>query len=865
MPYSPWLARQAAPDHLDLSDARIRADFASRPASEDALFRALRNQARAWLARIIVSEFEHQVPLETIGRALTVLGEAALDQAIDFYRDAMAERFGQPRDSEGNRIGFCALGMGKMGGYELNLSSDIDLIFVYAAEGETDGRSRVSAEEYFDRLCKKVTPALDRLTAEGRVFRVDLRLRPWGNSGAIALSSERMEAYYEQHGRPWERMAMLRARPVAGDRAVGEQLLSDLRPFVYRRYLDFGALASLRELKNQIRQESAKRDWELDIKRGTGGIREAEFVIQVEQLIHGGRRPQWQTQSWFTALNAVRDDIALDAEQLDADYRWLRHVEHGIQCYELEQTHRMPSEPEPQAALSEALRLPFAEIEARVAAARARIQAAFEGVVELDGAPAPIEAPTTGPWAEAREWLDQHLNPRHLDDAGRARLATFLSCAQAELATRDDVSELAPRPMRLVVAIARRSAYLALLNETANARALLYRLLASSQWLADQVAAMPALLDELLDIHGLLAPPDPDAIEAELRLRLAKIDDDEVFFNRLREFKAAHVLRTAATELLGERAINHASDHLTWVAESILRACVARAHALTQAKHGRPLDMDGQRTDEGIAVIGYGKLGGIELSYESDLDLVFVHRIDEQADTDGAKPTTGQQYLQRWVRLLLQMLNVRTTAGVLYEIDTRLRPSGSKGLMVVSLSGYERYLQGEAWTWERQALVRARAVAGDAAVAAGFDRVRAAVLCHPRDASALRADVRSMRAKMRAHLSASDPEKADIKHASGGVVDLEFIVQYLTLRDAPSCPALTQWSDNLRLLDTLAAHKAMPAEQARALTEAYLSLRTAQHRQALMAPFSGAALATAQDCVRRAWDGWLGDDNTNEA
>ena len=305
--------------------------------------------------------------------------------------------------------------------------------------------------------------------------------------------------------------------------------------------------------------------------------------------------------------------------------------------------------------------------------------------------------------------------------------------------------------------------------------------------------------------------------------------------------------------------------HLTWVAESILRACVARAHAITQAKYGCPRALDGQPTAEGIAVIGYGKLGGIELSYGSDLDLVFVHRIDEAAMTDGPKPTTGQQYLQRWVRLLLQMLNVRTTAGVLYEIDTRLRPSGSKGLMVVSLSGYERYLQGEAWTWERQALVRARAVAGDAGLPAVLTRCAPRCSVTPAMARCCATKCARCGKKMRAHLSGGDAEKADIKHASGGVVDLEFIVQYLTLRDAPSCPALTQWSDNLRLLETLAAHKAMPTEQARALTEAYLSLRTAQHRQALMAPYSEAALATAQDCVRSAWHAWLGDDNTNEA
>lgn len=500
----------------------------------------------------------------------------------------------------------------------------------------------------------------------------------------------------------------------------------------------------------------------------------------------------------------------------------------------------------------------YADVLAAVDAARSRIAQGFEQVVESDDSDVESPVALAPAWVSAVEEFKGGLS--HLDDTSRLRLMTFLEVVGGEIAERSDLEALTPRILALAGRVARRSAYLALLNESSGARELLYRLLGVSAWIGDQLCAMPALLDELLDIRQLLAPPDRQAIDDELVARLDRVDDEETRFNRLREFKAAHVLRTAATELLGERLINHASDHLTWVAESILRMACQQAHRHVQARHGCPLDANGQRTDQGIGIIGYGKLGGIELSYGSDLDLVFVHCVDERTETDGDKPISGQQYLQRWVRHFLQILNVRTTSGVLYEIDTRLRPSGSKGLMVVSLSGYQKYLESEAWTWERQALVRARPIAGDPDALDQFAQIRQAVLRHARDSQALKRDVIEMREKMRNHLS-----QTDIKHASGGVVDLEFIVQYLTLRDAPSCPALTQWSDNLRLLETLAAHKAMPDSQARALIDAYLSLRTAQHRQALAAPIDMEALTAAKDTVRSAWKQWLGDNNTNEA
>ena len=372
------------------------------------------------------------------------------------------------------------------------------------------------------------------------------------------------------------------------------------------------------------------------------------------------------------------------------------------------------------------------------------------------------DQPLPEPLQKVNEDILSDASLQRLDDTSRQRLDQFLGLIQAELGEDPNLDRLAPRLTRLVLQIARRSAYLALLNETPGARTLLYRVLAASGWIADQLIQMPALLDELLDPRALFETPSPEAIDQALALRLARVDDLEVQLNVLREFKAANTLRAAATELLGERAINVASDHLSWTAEAILEAACQLADRQVQARHGKPVELTG-----GIAVIGYGKLGGLELSYGSDLDLVLIHGIDEQAMTDGEKAISGQQYLQRWVRHFMQILSVRTTSGVLYEIDMRLRPSGNKGVLVVSANGYRRYLESEAWTWERQALVRARFVAGDTQLEAEFDQIRSDILTKQRDANALQIDVLNMREKMRAHLASKDPEALDIKHGQG--------------------------------------------------------------------------------------------------
>ena len=854
MVYSQWLSRQPAAERRELDPDAIQASFRFAAADEAELHRLLRQESNRWFADIVVAEFEQDAPLESVGLALSQVAACALDRAIEHYWPALIARFGSPLNVDGTEATLVALGMGKLGGYELNLSSDIDLIFVHSEDGQTRGPKSVSHEEFFSRLIKKVTPALDTLSGFGRVFQVDLRLRPWGSAGPISISRERFEAYYEQHGRPWERMALLRARPISGDLELGRQALADIRPFIYRRYLDFGALASLRSLKALIRQEVAKNGLQDDIKRGAGGIREAEFVVQVQQLIHGGRFAPLQTSSWLAAAQQLQAVLDIPTEQLIRDYRYLRRLEHGIMCDQLGQTHQLPSDPEVQGRLCRAMGVgSYAELLEQLAPVRARIQEAFEAVVEAEAeAPETEAVQVPSLLSGAIEGLYQDTSIERLDDTSRARLDRFVAHLQVDLAEHAELEVLAPRVITLVGRIARRSAYLSLLNETPQARALLYRLLAASPWISEQLSALPAMLDELLDPRQLFEAPDPKAISDELNLRLARITDLEQQLNVLREFKAAHTLRTAATELLGQRPINQASDHLSWTAEAILSAAVHLAHRQVAQKHGEPVRIDGD-----IAVIGYGKLGGLELSYGSDLDVVLIHGIDEQADTLGDKPISGAQYLQRWVRHFMQILSVRTTSGVLYDIDMRLRPSGNKGVLVVSAQGYEKYLQGEAWTWERQALVRARAVAGDPELARRFEQIRHRVLCTARDPEALKADVLRMREKMRAHLASKDPEVMDIKHGSGGVVDLEFIVQYLILRFAPDCPDLTRWSDNLRLLDALAEHQKMPRTEAQTLSDAYLQTRAVSHRITLGAPVQRATLQQASAQIQAAWRRWI--------
>ncbi len=861
---------------------------------ETALMRVLRRFRRREMMRIAWREVCALAPEPTILAELSALAEACIALTLARLSQWQAERWGMPLDAEGRPMALVVLGMGKLGGRELNFSSDVDLIFAYPAEGEVQGGPRpLSHGEYFTRLAQRLVDVLQRPTETGFVFRVDTRLRPFGEAGQLVLSFDAMEEYYQTHGREWERYALIKARPVAGDRAAGEALLARLRPFVYRRYLDYGALQALRDMKALIEREAQRRKRRDDIKLGPGGIREVEFIVQLFQLVRGGREPRLQGPSLLATLQRLPElglMPAYQARALREHYLFLRRVENALQAQEDRQTHRLPVDPLGRARLALALDRPdWATLEAEIRATMAAVRDAFEqvfrapqtedqdprgaalrdlwhGLLDEDEARAQLRALGLRDPEALRAALQRFRESprvRTLSARGRRRLDQLMPLLLAALAQVEDVDATWPRVLRLLEAIVRRTPYLDLLVEHPLVLSQLLRLCAASPWVAEELAAHPLLLDELVDPRRLTAPLGRAELEAELERLLAPVrDDEEEVMERLRQFKRAQVLRVAAADLLGHTPLPTVSDHLTAIAEVILAAALETARRHLLARHGRPLRRteDGASREAGFAVIGYGKLGGIELGYGSDLDLVFLHE-GGGGQSDGPRPIDNGLYFARLAQRLMHILTAFTPAGRLYEVDTRLRPSGAAGVLVSSVEAFARYQRESAWTWEHQALVRARPVAGDARVGEAFRQVRAAVLGRPRDPQRLREDVVAMRAKMAAALSRDDAEHFDLKQGRGGLVDIEFLVQFLVLRWAAEHPALLAWTDNLRLLETLAQEGLLAPAEAEDLARIYQAYRSRLHHLTLQkreARVPADAFAEARARVRALWARHLG-------
>ncbi|MCC6302079.1 MAG: bifunctional [glutamate--ammonia ligase]-adenylyl-L-tyrosine phosphorylase/[glutamate--ammonia-ligase] adenylyltransferase [Gammaproteobacteria bacterium] len=872
------------PDRYD----RLTADALSGVRDGDGLDGALRRLRRREMTRIAWRDLAGWAGLEETLRELSWLAEALIDGAAGWLHTHLAHTLGAPhgaRSSAPQRL--VVLGMGKLGAYELNFSSDIDLIFAYPEEGSTRGRrARVDNEEFFTELGKRLIGCLSRPTEDGFVFRTDMRLRPFGTSGPLVMSFEQMEDYYQSQGREWERYAMIKARPVAGDRAQGRLLLQTLRPFVYRRYLDFSVFESLREMKALINQEVAKRDLEDNIKLGPGGIREIEFIGQTFQLIRGGREPALQEQRILPILRRLAAAGHLPEEaaaELEHAYRFLRRVENRLQMAADRQTHQLPDDATGRLRLARSMDFPDWEGFARVLVQyRAGVQRHFNQVFNVprrETEPAGSRegsAPDYGAlWsgglddgegvalltqagfhdgAEIHRRLgllrDGHVY-RALSERGRARMDRVVPpLLDAAAATpRPDVTLI--RLLDLIEQIARRTAYLALLGENPVVLAQLVRLCAASPWISDMLAHQPLLLDELIDPRRLYAPLDRGALERDLRTALEAIapEDLEQQMETLRHFKHSNVLRVAAADVMEAIPLMVVSDHLTEIAEVVLAEVLSlSSNHLMRRNPGAT-----RRFDRGFAIVAYGKLGGIELGYGSDLDLVFLHAADQD-------PALAQGYA-RLAQRIIHLLNTHTPAGILYEVDLRLRPSGSSGLLVSSLSAFEDYQREAAWTWEHQALVRARVVAGDPAVTAEFERIRAAALARPRDPARLREEVGDMRDRMRRELSRDGAGQFDLKQGRGGIADIEFIVQYAVLRWAPEHPELLRWTDNIRPLETLARLGLLPAEDSRLLTDAYRNYRAVVHRLALQETegtvVDAAQFAAPRAEVARIWDDLL--------
>ena len=851
--------------------------------SEDELGRVLRRQRARHQVRIIWRDLNRQADLVQTCRDLSDMADATIDQAYQWLYSRHCQQFGTPT---GRRSGLpqqmVILGMGKLGAVELNLSSDIDLIFAYPEGGETVGVKRaLDNQEFFIRLGQRLIKALDPMTVDGFVFRVDMRLRPYGSSGALVLSFNALEQYYQDQGRDWERYAMIKARVVAGDQTAGAQLLDMLRPFVYRRYLDFSAIEALRTMKQLIQQEVRRKGMADNIKLGSGGIREVEFIAQAFQLIHGGRDLSLQQRPLLKVLSTLEGQGYLPPaviSELREGYEFLRYTEHAIQAIADRQTQMLPDGAQDQARI--AFMLGFADWHAfheKLMFWRGRVAWHFAQVIadpdEEEGAD--CEVVVGGEWLPLwEEAQDEEAACRQLEEGGfadatkalkalaslrgspqlramqrlgRERLDAFIPRLLAQAVEHDNPDLVLERVLPLVEAVARRSAYLVLLTENPGALRRLLTLCAASPWIAEQITRFPLLLDELLNEGRLFKPPLAPELAAELRERLTRIpeDDLEQQMEALRHFKLAHRLRVAASEIAGSLPLMKVSDYLTWLAEAILEQVLALAWRQTVAKYGTPLRTDGSLCDPGFIIVGYGKVGGLELGHGSDLDLVFIHDGDPQAETDGPKPIDGAQYFTRLGQRIIHLLTAQTNSGQLYEVDMRLRPSGASGLLVSSLGAFERYQENEAWTWEHQALVRARVLVGSQDVGQAFEKVRAQVLGKARDLAKLQQEVSEMRAKMRDNLgtkgtaagTAANAFEAtapfDLKQDAGGIVDIEFMVQYAALAWSHSHPPLLRWTDNIRILEELEHEGLMPAEDASLLREAYKAYRSAAHRQAL--------------------------------
>lgn len=804
----------------------------------------------------------------------TRLAENCLGTALQALETDFAQRHGVVRAADGSQQRLVVFGLGKLGGGELNFSSDIDLVYAYPQGGESDGARPLAAEDYFARLGQRLAKLLDEPTVDGFSHRVDLRLRPFGNAGRVALSFAGMDQYFQREGRDWERYAWLKARAVAGDIEAGEQWLQTLRPFVYRRYLDFTALDGLRDMKAAIAAEVARRELADDIKRGPGGIREIEFLAQALQLIHGGREPTLRERRLLPALHALMESRQISQEDGDAlihAYRFLRKLENRLQMLRDAQTHALPENALDRARIARGLGYQdWNALGAALAAQRERVAAEFGELLaprQRDAAPGAL----TGYWrslpnsgdaevlaaagfadpASADAALRDFANSSGvlaLSDGARARLDRVLPALLEGAARSSQPDAAVKRLLVLLRAILRRASYLALLDEQPSALNRLVDVVARSALLAERLALYPLLLDELLDTRVGGPMPDRAVMRRECEPALQE-EDPETALRALNEKRLALSFRIALAALDGRQGARDSTRQLAWLAEEVVRVVLRMAQAEVAAAHG---EVAGGR----FAVIGYGSLGGEELGFGSDLDLVFLFDADASAVSSGARSLEAGRWYARLAQKLVALLGAATGAGRLYEVDVRLRPDGAKGLLVSSLSSYRDYQRERAWTWEHQALVRARGVAGDASLLEEFETIRAQTLSQARDADKLRKEVVDMRLKMRAELDRSDAARFDLKQGAGGLVDLEFLLQYLVLRDSSSHAALLGPRDTQGLIDALRTTGMLDEAQAQSLLRVHgyfvsEGLNCTLDRRPRLLPESEAILS-ARDVVRAA-------------
>jgi glutamate-ammonia-ligase adenylyltransferase len=849
----------------------LRRDMTARlpvDADDTALKPALRKLRQAVMARLLSRDLLGLADLDEVMTTVSDLAEVAILAALACVTRP-DERTGQPIGAESGEVQrLIVVGMGKLGGRELNVSSDIDLIFVYPEDGETDGPRSISNHEWFARAGKRLIALIHDVTEDGFVFRVDMRLRPYGDSGPLVCSFPALENYLLTQGREWERYAWIKGRAITGEGGLGGDaagLMQLVTPFVYRKYLDYGAYASMRDLHGQIQREVARRDFADNIKLGPGGIREIEFIAQVFQLIRGGRRPALRirpTCAVLRDLSLMGQLEALAVVELTAAYVFLRNLEHRLQYLDDAQTQMLPTNDADRALIAESMGYrDWAQFLNALDGHRADVSRHFEQVFALPQAEGDAVHPLAGVWLgiadgqSATNKLAQlgYADPVEMErllasiaqgsryqtlaDKSRRRLDSLIPPLVEVCSRQANPDATLSRVLRFLDTIARRESYLALLAEHPQTLNRLAQLHSASPWVADYLRQHPILLDELLDARLLYTAPDWPTLTRQLRTDLAAhAGDPEVEMDLLRHFQHQQVFRLCAQDLAGQWSLTTLSDHLSDLADLVLQVALERVWAELPGRH---------RESPTFALIGYGKLGGKELGYGSDLDVIFLY--------DDEHPDAAEIY-GKLARRLVNWLSAMTAAGALYEVDLRLRPDGGKGLMVSTVAGFAQYQRESAWVWEHQALTRARFAAGDLAIGQQFEAIRREILSQRRDTGKLAEDVAAMREKMLVtHPALAD----DVKHCRGGLVDVEFIVQYLVLAHSHQHPALLRNSGNIALLNVAADAGLIPATLASDAQEAYRHLRELQHKERLNGtPPSADTLATVApycEAVRNLW------------
>jgi len=859
------------------------------------LHRVLRQFRRKHMVIIAWRELLRKADLKESFLHISFLADELIAQALNWLYEKQCSEQGTPVNTLGVKQSLYIFAMGKLGGQELNFSSDIDLIFSYPENGETQGGRRVIGNQaFFVKLGQRLIAALHQITQDGFVYRVDMRLRPFGDSGPLVTNFASIEDYYQSHGREWERYAMVKARVIGAETEYKQELEAMLRPFVYRRYIDFSAIDSLRKMKAMISAEVRRKGLKDNIKLGTGGIREIEFVAQAFQLIHGGREPRLQCKGLQETLQVIADIEILPTERVDSlltSYHFLRRVENVLQQIGDQQTQTLPSSELDRCRLINVMQFDdwdsFYETLNEVMKS---VHDEFNWVIGENEDEKQSDQEINVLWGldltapEMTKLLVEKGVKEHLADEltsillsfkddthrrpigprGQETMLKLLPKLVEKICTYANPIALLKRTTDLLLQIMCRTAYLELLNENDGALNQLLKLCHASPRVSSQLGRHPILLDELLDPQHLYHPTELVNYKRDLRQFMLRVpeEDMEQQMEALRQFKQMQFLHIAAADIAGAIELPKVSDHLTCLSEAIMDFVVQIAWAQMVDKFGLPSNVqDSDR--KGFAVIGYGKMGGFELGYGSDLDVVFLHENDFSGQTNGRRSIDNQLFYFRLAQRIIHLFSARTNSGILYEIDMRLRPSGDSGPLVASMAGYEKYLRNNAWTWEHQALVRSRTVFADDKMVAQFNCIREAILSLPRDTLQLAKEVRDMRAKMRAHLNRAKTGQFDLKQSPGGMVDIEFIAQYLVLANARETEkSLCKWPDNLRIFEACKDLKLLTEKQEGALTEAYCAIRDAAHRLTLNKEtrlVDEAEFEESRHAVIEIWEQFLGE------